>query len=87
MLYMLAGIQALASLVNLPLIFNPRLRRDSTKKPNEDASEGTGWTDGTGSAIANEEELFDVVDNSKSVEVNEDVESAVCSLGKVESDA
>lgn len=87
MLYMLAGIQALASLVNLPLMFNPRLRRDSTKKPDEDASEGTGWTDGTGSAIAKEEELSDVVDDGKSIEVNEDVESAGCSLGKVESDA
>ena len=74
MLYILVGVQALASLVNLPLIFSPLLRRESAQKGNEDVVQGSGKTDGTESTGAKEEKLVNSVDKDKSDEEKVDVE-------------
>ena len=78
MLYMLVGVQALASLVNLPLIFNPLLRRESTNNSNENIVKDTDRTDETGSVVAKEKELPDALHNDKSlIEGKEDVAGTI----------
>ena len=57
MLYIILGVKAFASLLNLPLVFNPLLQGKSTEKANEEKDRDTGETlkgnvvEGTGHTV------------------------------------